>query len=466
MQIQIIDGIYADENADFRTALPINMVAVPMEQGISSGYMRPAEGIVTTGSGPGVTRGGINWNGTLYRVMGNQLVRVNSSGSVTNLGVIDGTGQVSFDYSFERLAVAGGGKLYYFDGATLAQVTDIDLGNVLDVIWIDGYFMTTDGNSLVVTELNDPFSVNPLKYGSSEVDPDPVYGLVKLRDEAYAINRYTIEVFSNIGGELFPFQRNNGALLPKGAMGTHCACVMDEQIAFLGGGRGEAPAIWTGVNSATDKISTREIDTILQGYSDDVLATALLETKVDRHHSFLYVHLPDQTLVYDSNASQQFGKRIWHILSSGLGPVAQYRGVNMVWVYNDWQVGDPASNFIGKLDPSISTHYGQVISWELSTPIVYNESAGAIFHHIELVSLPGRVAFGSNPVVWTSYSLDGETWSQDRPCYAGIQGDRTRRITWLRQGHMRNMRIQKFHGTSDAHISFARLEVRLEPLNG
>jgi hypothetical protein len=66
------------------------------------------------------------------------------------------------------------------------QVTDPDLGVVLDVVWVDGYFMTTDGEFLVVTELTDPTQVNPLKYGSSEVDPDPVVALLKLRNEVYA----------------------------------------------------------------------------------------------------------------------------------------------------------------------------------------------------------------------------------------------------------------------------------------
>jgi hypothetical protein len=57
----------------------------------------------------------------------------------------------------------------------------------------------------VVTELSNPLAVNPLKYGSSEVDPDPVVALIKLRNEVYALNRNTIEVFDNVGGELFPF---------------------------------------------------------------------------------------------------------------------------------------------------------------------------------------------------------------------------------------------------------------------
>jgi hypothetical protein len=78
---------------------------------------------------------------------------------------------------------------YYTPADGLTQVTDEDLGLVIDGLWIDGYFMTTDGTYVVVTELSDPTQVQPLKYGSAEEDPDPVTGLLKYRDEAYVLGR-------------------------------------------------------------------------------------------------------------------------------------------------------------------------------------------------------------------------------------------------------------------------------------
>lgn len=466
MQINIVNGIFSDESPDFRTSYPVNLVPVPKETNISNGYLRPAEGIRQVGTGPGIDRGAINWNGILYRVMGTNLCRIDSSGIVHILGTIPGTGHVSMDYSFDRLAIVGGGNLYYWDGATLIQVTDPDLGIVFDVQWIDGYFMLTDGTSLIVTDLADPTSINPLRYGSSEADPDPIEGLERLSNEIYALNRYTTEVFDDIGGTGFPFQRVSGAQLDRGSIGTHCSCVYMDQIAFLGSARSEAPAVWLGKNSNTAKISTREIDTILQDYTEVELARSIVEARVNKSHQFLYIHLIDQTLVYDGAASQKVQESVWHILSSSVVDRAQYRAQSIIWCYNQWNVGDPTTSAIGVLDDSISTHYGQVIGWEFGTNIVYNNSNGAIFHQLELVCLPGRVPLGIDPVIWTSYSLDGETWSMEATCSAGKQGDRLRRITWFRQGHMRNWRIQKFRGTSDAHIAFARLEAQMEALNG
>jgi hypothetical protein len=421
---------------------------------------------VANGSGPGIDRGGINWQDECYRVMGTKLVSVASNGAVTVLGDVGGPVNtlVTFDYSFDLLAIASGTRLYYWNGTTLTQVTDPDLGIVLDVVWVDGYFMTTDGEFLIVTELSDPTQVNPLKYGSSEVDPDPVVALLKLRNEVYALNRNTIEVFDNIGGDLFPFQRIDGAQIQKGVIGTFACCVYIERIAFLGGGRNESPGIYVGAAATTQKISTQEIDELLLTYSEAQLAQVKLEARNDKSHQHLYVHLPDRTVVYDAAASEALGDQVWFTLTTTVVGFAQYRARNLVWAYDKWLVGDPQSSIIGYLVDDIGSHWGQRVHWEFGTIIAYNEGKGALFQKIELVSLTGRVALGTNPQISTSYSLDGLSYSQDRYIYVGTIGNTSKRLAWFQQGHMRNWRIQRFRGDSDSHIAFARLEMQIEGL--
>lgn len=468
MQIPILNGIYTDNGPDLRTSYPVNMVPVPKNSGISSGFLRPGDGIVANGSGPGVDRGGINWNGVCYRVMGTKLVTVSNTGAVTVLGDVGGPVNtlVTMDYSFDLLAIASGTRLYYWNPATatLTQNTDPDLGVVLDFCWVDGYFMTTDGENLVVTELSDPFQVNPLKYGSSEVDPDPVVALLKLRNEVYALNRNTIEVFDNVGSEFFPFQRVDGAQIQKGVIGTFACCVFMEQVAFLGSGRNEQPGIYLGANATAQKVSTQEIDELLLNYTEIELTRVKLEARNDKSHQHLYIHLPDRTLVYDGAASQELGELVWFTLTTTTAGFAQYRARNLVWAYDKWLVGDPQSNNIGYLVDTIGTHWGQTVRWEFGTLIVYNEGNGALFHELELVALTGRVALGVNPQISTSYSLDGLSWSQDRFIRVGTIGNTKKRLAWFQQGNMRNWRIQRFRGDSDSHIAFARLEAQIEGL--
>lgn len=464
MQVSILSGIYTDNGPDVRISYPVNMVPVPTENGVSSGALRPADGIVSNGSGPGVARGGIEWRGVLYRVMGSRFVSVAADGTVTDIGDVGEGDSVTFTYGFDRLAIVSNLGLFYWDGISFTQVTDPDLGVVLDAVWVDGYFMTTDGEFLVVTELNDPTQVLPAKYGSSESDPDPVVAVKRVRNEVYAVNRNSIEAFSNVGGNGFPFARIEGAKITKGAVGTHAVCVYLEALAFVGSGYNEAPGVYLGINAQAQKISTVEIDRVLASYPENELAQIVMETRNDNSAKHLYIHLPDRTLVYDAAASQALGSQVWFVLTSSLRDFGIYRARYFVWCYDRWNAADPTSFNVGYLTTATSAHYGDPVRWEFGTSIIYNESRGAIINELELVSLTGRVALGKNPVITTAHSLDGQVWTQERAVNIGAVGNRLKRIVWFRNGSMANMRMQRFRGTSDAHMSILRLEAQIEGL--
>ena len=286
----------------------------------------------------------------------------------------------------------------------------------------------------------------------------------KIRNEVYAANRETIEVFDNVGGELFPFARVEGAQIEAGTLGRDCICVFQEALAFIGSARNEQPAVHVAVNGQSEKISTHEIDLILNRYTEEQLAVSVVEARNEGSHDFLYIHLPDMCLLYDAGATKDLGRPVWTVLQSGLDETGEYRGRFFVWAYNKWICGDPQAARLGSLVNNISSHWGETVRWEFGTQVVYNESRGAIFHEMELVALPGYVAFGADPFITTSYSLDGVSWSQERSIRAGALGDRLKRLVWYGLGYMRSWRVQRFRGTSDAHMSIARLEARLEPL--
>ena len=465
MEIPIITGVYTDTGSDFRTSYPVNMCVVPKSTGISMAYLKLFDGIIKQSDTNGIDRGGIAWRGVCYRVIGSNLVKIDEDGVITVLGDVGAGGLVSMTYSFDRLAIASGGKLFYYStGIGVVEVTDPDLGKVLDVQWIDGYFMTTDGESLVITELTDPTQINPLKYGSSEVDPDDIVCLLKIRNEIFALNRYSIEGFDNIGSEFFPFQRRDSAHIQKGCVGTHAACVFFDMIAFVGSGRNEPLAVYIGDNASTVKISTREIDLLLNEFDESVLSTVKMESRMDGAHMQLYVHLPNKTLVYDASASKEVQLPVWFILSSSIIGLNQFKARNFVWCYNKWLVSDPTQGRIGYFSKDVGEHWEEKIAWEFGTTIIYNEGLGVLVKDIELIALPGRTALGANPVISLAYSDDGLTWSQERYIKTGTQGNRSIRLIWFNQGLMRHWRIQRFRGTSDARLAIARLEIRFEPL--
>lgn len=462
MQIPILSGIYTKGgDVDVRIAYPVNMVPVPANSGVSPGYLRPADGIVGQGVGPGVGRGGIEWRGVLYRVMGSRFVSVAIDGTVTDIGEVGEGGNVRMSYGFTLLAIASNNNLFYYDGVSLTQVTDPNVGIVLDVQWIDGYFAVTDGEFIAFSDINNPFSFSTLKYVSSESDPDPIVGVRRLRNELYAINRNGIECLDNVGGSGVPFARIEGAKITKGAVGTFAVAIYMETLAFVGSGYNEAPGVYLGVNAGANKISTVEIDRVLASYSEADLSQTLVECRNDNGHQHLYIHLVDRTLVYDSAASQALGTQVWFILTSSMTGESIYRARHLVWAYDRWNSCDPTSYSVGRLTQDVSSHYGEMVRWEFSTPITYNDGSGGAVYELELVSLSGRVALGNEPTISTSYSYDGVDWSVSKFVRVGKIGNRLKRIVWFKQGSFTHMRIQRFKGTSDAHIAVMRLEANM-----
>lgn len=469
-QIPILSGISVDPGADFRVSLPRNLIPVPGSNGIANGYLRTAEGITRfdrNSTLSGIGRGGINWKNELYRVIGSKLVKISAAGDIMVLGDVGDDGKpVTLDYSFDRLAIASGQHLYYFKDGILTLVTDVDLGVVVDMLWMDGYFITTDGTNIVITELNDPTAVDPLKYGSSEADPDPIVALLKLREELFALNRYTIEVFDNVGGSNFPFQRNLGAMIEKGCVGTHACCVVDQSFAFLGSAKDEAPSVYLGGGGQAAKIATREVEDVLATYSEDELATAIVETRGHRRHVHLYVTLPRDTLVYDIAASNVLGTPVWFFLSSSDDAMSPYRARNFVYCYSKWTCDDRYDNRIGQMDTNLFTQYGDDVGWQFDTSLLYNNGDGVIMHSLELVGLPGRAALNTDPVMFLSWTQDGLTWGDERLISLGKTGQRNKRMAFRPKTKFRNWLGIRYRGVNAAIVAFTRLEAQLEALNG
>jgi hypothetical protein len=472
MQIPVLSGVVADAQANFRTSYPMNLVPVPKKQGISDGYLKTADGMIEFASSAYTDRGGINWQGVLYRVAGEFLVRITADQVTEFLGYVENDGKRAIIVNgFDRLAIASAGKLYYYiPGSGVVQVTDADLGAALDVIWAAGYYMTTDGESLVVTDLNDPLSVNPLKYGSSEASPDPVNSLLYIRNEVYAVNRYTVEVFQNVGGSGFPFRRVEGAMIPKGSIGLHASCYYLDNFAFLGGGMNEGMSVYVGGPGQVSKIATAEIEQLLQDYTEEELSSVVLEARADRLHQWLYVHLPDKTAVYDAAASAELQQPVWFMLTSGASGELPYRARNFIRAYDKWIFGDIQTNKFGYFTDADARQFGETVPWQFDSVMLYSQGGNAIVNDLELVRLPGRNAVSPltadsavGASVFMSYSEDGMTYSQPRQSSLSYPGQTKKRTTWRSLGIMRNYRTFRFRGMNNPYPdAFARLEAQIE----
>ena len=469
-QVSILSGITGESGVDIKASYPINLIPVPRQSGVSAGYLRTAEGVSRFDGGnstiTGRGRASIFWNGTVYWVIGNQLCTLQDNGIITPIGYVGDDGKDAvMVYSFDRLAIASAKELYYLKSGILSKVTDVDLGPVISLEWIDGYFATTDGTSIVVTELNDPTKVDPLKYGSSEADPDPVVGIKKIRQELLAVNRYTIETFNDVGGAGFPFARNNGAIIEKGAVGSHMFCAFDQVLAFVGSGRNEACSVYLGSGGNATKVATREIEDILSTYTESELSAGTAEYRMYRKHQSLIISLARHTLVYDAAASIAMETPVWYLLSSSTDFTKPFQGRHFLFAYNRWLMDDLVEPRIGELRPDIFTQYGVEVGWRFDTVLVFNETKSAIVNSLELTGTPGRAEVGTDPVCFLSWTQDGVTWGDERIIRLGRSGQRAKRIAYRPKIKFENFMSFRYRGANAAVVSFMRLDAELEGLS-
>jgi hypothetical protein len=328
---------------------------------------------------------------------------------------------------------------------------------------VAGYFASTDGTNIITTELNDSTAVDPLKYVSAESDSDPLLAVRRLQGQLVGFGRNTIEIYRNVGGSGAPFQVEQGAQIQVGAIGTHAIAEFGGSYAFVGSPRNAPPSVYIMGNGTAETIATREVENILSSYTEAQLADVVLDAQKTLAHQFLFVHLPDRTMVFDLTASKALQQPVWHVRTSGLLETGQYRARGLVYCYDKWLGGDPNDSKVGVFDDNVvTTHYGAETGWQFQTPIAYTGGNSAIVTELQLIGLSGRVALGADPTIATSYSNDGETWSNEVFVSAGKQGDRDKAIAWRRQGLLRTTRMQRFRGNS--RLSVSALEVSFEPL--
>jgi len=176
MKLPLIKGTRVDADAEWRDVLPTNMVGFVQTVGSWSGYLRTADGLSQFATGNGIDRGGI-WSDRFrkhFRVSGDKFVEVDQFGAVIELSatVIPGSNQVQLDNSFNSVAFVANGDYWRWDGFALTNVSKpAGSEDFIDLCWIDGYYIFTDGENLWNTTLADEAAFNPNERAGSDFAP-------------------------------------------------------------------------------------------------------------------------------------------------------------------------------------------------------------------------------------------------------------------------------------------------------
>lgn len=459
MPISLIKGDKIRVEAEYGDALPENMYAVADPVLNAAGYMTMHPGLTEFGTGVGPDRGAV-WNERIvdhFRVSSNRFVVVNDDGSTTRYGDIPGTENVSMPYSFNTQAVIGGGNFYLFDFDNgFRRVTDPEIGTPIDGVFIDGYYCLTDGEFLYHTDLNDESSIDPLKFATAEFSPDPTLGVGKTQDNKWiAFNRYSTEYFANQATDNFAFQRISSRALKIGIVATHAKCELNDKWYITGGRKeGSVGVHVLGVGSSP-RVSTREVDKILGQYTEEDLADMYMESRSQDGYSFVYIHLPNETLLFNETIANQVGlDNAWSILKGGKYS-DPWRGIHGVFEprVGEWIYGDRDGLEFGLLDNTVATQYDEIAEWVLYTPFMFLDSTSV--DKLEIEVMPGHNET-DDASVFLSLTYDGVTYGKEWTELYGTPDNYSKRFIIRRLGYVRDWVGFKLRGACTSRMSFGR----------
>jgi len=463
-KVTLIKGDKISVETDYRDALPQNMYAIERTVLGATGYMRQYSGLVKLTDGVGADRGGV-YNERFaehYRISGEKFISVSANGVVTEIGDVPGVSQARLKdfYSFNTQGVIANNRFFLYSPlAGLNEVIDPDFVKAIDGVWIDGYYVMTDGEYLFHTEIADETAINPLDYATAEFMPDPSLGLSKTQDDKLMVwGRYSLEYFVNIANDNFAFTRLGARAQKIGIVATHAKCEMQGSFYITGGFRDSEVSIYTITLGKTTRIATKEIDKILSKYKESELSNMRMESLTENGTSFSLIHLPEETLCFNATIAFKFGFEVaWSILKSGVVKESNYRAINGVFDARsvNWVYGDKRSGVIGILD-EVSTHYGEVAEWILYTPFINLETKS--IDKIELETIPGHTEEIEAKLSF-SMTHDGLTYSAEHWALYGEPGEYGQRYIRRRLGYCRNWVGFKFRGASTSKMAFAAMKI-------
>ncbi len=459
LQAPIMRGDHVSDETDYRDSLPVNYTVVAKEVRGAQGYLLSHPGLSQHSTGEGKDRAGY-WNerqSRHYRVSGTRLIDIDASGTKTDIGSITGTNKASMAHSFNNQSIVTDGKWWLYDGTTLTQSTDSDLGVPIDHVWIDSYFFFTDGENIYHTLITDETKIDTLQFATSEYSPDPTLGVAKTADDLVIVfDRYTTAYFINQATTNFAFSFLKSKTVKCGIVATHCKTEMEETFFIIGSGRNEALSIFAIEVGTYTSIATREVDKILATYTDADLFDASLESRIVDRDSFIIANLPNHTLMFNMTIAKKFGKdQAWTIIKSGIIDDTPWRGINGVfdprvgWIYGDRNTDD-----IGFLDNSIATQYGEQVENILFTPIITLESMS--IDEIEFNILPGHQAMSSPVTSFISLSYDGVTYGNEYTQTTSTEHNYDLRLIYFQLGYVRQYVGIKLRTVSGERLAISR----------
>jgi hypothetical protein len=396
---------------------------------------------------------GIVFQGEVYFVFANKLLKMNSGLAITEVGtLLTQSGRVSMAASHFQLMVVDGEYGYVYDSTTATFYQDIKatVGTASDfpdkpsyVTMMNFYFIVEEGDTdeFYVSALSDGTALggrswSALDVKNAEVSGDTIMAHGELNGRLWMFGEWTTELFYNSGSTDFPFDKVSGGTMQWGIAARWTLAQGDSSWVWLARQKKGGVAFVKASGAGLEIISDRNVEWAIEQMTtfDDAYATIYMQAG----ETFYMCNFPTEqkTFVY------AFSTKMWHrreSYSAGhhrFGGHCYFAGRHLIGDYRNGNLYEFDLETYQDQLGSTSSLYEPIVRRRRMATVHKKGAKARIFHHgleLELETGVGLLSGqGSDPQVMLRWSNDfGRTWSNEHWRAAGEQGEFKKRVRWL-----------------------------------
>lgn len=319
-------GTYQNRSRPVSAQRTINMYQQLNELGKDAFvlYSFPGQLLVSTVA-DGEDRGMHDMDTVLYRIVGNSLFSVDSSGVHTNRGTIDGVKRCIMANDGINLVIVADNIVYVYESSseTLTINTNVNLVNVLSVTIINNQFIYTTADLSFMAEPGQPTNISGLNAIGAESNPDKLVRDYVFNQTIYRFGVKTTEPWYNTDDGTPPIDRIDGQQFSIGLVAINSLTNTDRALYWLG----DDHAVYRVSGGINERISDDGLSNTIERMSviDDAFGYAITLQGQD----FYIITFPSEGRTFVVNES--LGKNGWFELRSF--PNLAYSGTSAILIY-------------------------------------------------------------------------------------------------------------------------------------
>lgn len=450
----------------------VNMLA-EADKGGTYRTVKDCPGLTGFATTPGAGRSNLFVNsGSMYAICGQDLIRCDRYGNVSNLGFVGGGTARGFiqanslpgDNQIQVLNGIGEGYVYTNAGG-LTKITDPDFLSTVSgtVLNERGIYARRDTNEFFLSEIGDFLAYNAASFGSAEQNPDPLIAAISKGSACWFLGGKTVEYWQSIDNATLPLRVVQGATTLRGIAAVNSLAEAGERFCWFADDN--TIRVINAAGNAMDKISDLDFELKVRGdgtpdFPGFAVTGDAIGFFVDGPvHKIFYLTFPTEGLTwgYDFTTGLEHQRK-----SEGL----DYWRVGAAALFNNKLYGlDIVDGFIYELDQNAKDEAGTIMRREITTPSISSPKDWTL-PYIELDMEVGQIQDNTEPYIVCEYSKDGGyTWVTWGRQSLGKRGNYRRRVPFRRFGRVPRHKdfILRFWVTDPVRVQMYKLWAAIEP---